>query len=221
MPKAKQAPRVRVVGRLEKGEQGPLFRIRLAPALMTRLEQARQQNHRTLTGEIAHRLELSFRENDREEDRRATAAAAAGDAAKLFVVGEPLRAVLEGVATAAATQAVERYKAEAERLAATVAGHVLGFVSDEPDERGTVRLVKPYEPGEALEPLPGQIPGVQFKILGEEPGGIVVVSMQPEENRAEPSEKPAPAQPVGADLMGEPKPQADVPAQPGRRASTK
>ena len=57
----------------------PHLRIRLDAELLARVEKSRQANNRTLTGEIAHRLEESFRrENLRQviEDTAKVAAAA-------------------------------------------------------------------------------------------------------------------------------------------------
>ena len=48
----------------------PHLRVRLEPRLLARLEKARTKSGRTLTGEIAHRLERSFRQEDETADRK-------------------------------------------------------------------------------------------------------------------------------------------------------
>jgi len=42
----------------------PHLRIRIEPELLTRLEKSRTANNRTLTGEIVHRIEQTFRKSD-------------------------------------------------------------------------------------------------------------------------------------------------------------
>jgi len=42
----------------------PHLRIRIEPGLLTRLEKSRTANNRTLTGEIVHRIEQTFRKSD-------------------------------------------------------------------------------------------------------------------------------------------------------------
>src|SRR5262249_12952572 len=42
----------------------PHLRIRIEPQLLTRLEKSRTANNRTLTGEIVHRIEQTFRKSD-------------------------------------------------------------------------------------------------------------------------------------------------------------
>jgi hypothetical protein len=80
-----------------KPKTTPHLRIRLDAELLVRLEKSRQANHRTLTGEIAHRLEQSFRREDTEEvistTARQTAEAAANAVAEHFVMrigGKPV-----------------------------------------------------------------------------------------------------------------------------------
>jgi hypothetical protein len=46
-------------------EATPHLRVRIEPRLLSRLERAREKSGRTLTGEIVHRLEQTFR---KEED---------------------------------------------------------------------------------------------------------------------------------------------------------
>lgn len=53
--------------RAAKQKQPPLIRIRLDPKLVARLEKAREKNGATLTGEIAERLEESFRVDPEKE----------------------------------------------------------------------------------------------------------------------------------------------------------
>jgi hypothetical protein len=50
-----------------KSRETPHLRIRLEPALLARLEKAREKTGRTLTGEIAKRLEQSFRRDDQQD----------------------------------------------------------------------------------------------------------------------------------------------------------
>ena len=44
----------------------PHLRVRIEPRLLARLEKEREKNRRTLTGEIVHRLEDSFRREDQQ-----------------------------------------------------------------------------------------------------------------------------------------------------------
>jgi hypothetical protein len=44
----------------------PHLRVRIEPRLLARLEKEREKNGRTLTGEIVHRLEDSFRREDQQ-----------------------------------------------------------------------------------------------------------------------------------------------------------
>jgi hypothetical protein len=44
----------------------PHLRVRIEPRLLARLEKEREKNGRTLTGEIVHRLEDSFRRDDQK-----------------------------------------------------------------------------------------------------------------------------------------------------------
>jgi hypothetical protein len=162
------------------------LRLRYPEKLRRRIEAAAVKNQQSMNAEIVERLERSFAQEDSDAS---------------------LNTAIHAAADAAVTQAIERYKARAERLAATVAGRPLFYAGDQP---GVLRKADPYRPDEVPEPLPGQIQGLQF--VDEEPG----------EKRAEPSEKPEPEeqvltgpQAVGADLMG-----ADAPAQP-RRSLTK
>lgn len=50
-----------------KSKETPHLRLRVEPSLLTRLEKAAEKNERTLTGEIVHRLEGSFRRDDLEQ----------------------------------------------------------------------------------------------------------------------------------------------------------
>src|SRR5262245_41066059 len=56
----------------QKPKKAPHLRVRLEPVLLARLEKSRAKIGRTLTGEIAHRLEQSFQREDQEELIRAT-----------------------------------------------------------------------------------------------------------------------------------------------------
>jgi hypothetical protein len=50
----------------KRREATPHLRLRVGPELLAKLEKARERHGRTLTGEIVHRLELSFaRERNR------------------------------------------------------------------------------------------------------------------------------------------------------------
>jgi Arc-like DNA binding domain len=50
----------------KRKEETPHLRLRVGPEMLAKLEKARERNGRTLTGEIIHRLELSFaRERNR------------------------------------------------------------------------------------------------------------------------------------------------------------
>jgi hypothetical protein len=54
--------------------QKPQLRVQFGPELMEKLEKARARSGRTVTGEIAHRLELSFaRERNRSKALKNTA----------------------------------------------------------------------------------------------------------------------------------------------------
>ena len=50
-----------------KAKEVPHLRLRVEAALLSRLQKSAEKNGRTLTGEIVHRLEGSFNQNDREE----------------------------------------------------------------------------------------------------------------------------------------------------------
>jgi hypothetical protein len=54
------------VGRtsVAKPKETPHLRLRVSPALLARLERAREKTGRTLTGEIVHRLEQTFRREE-------------------------------------------------------------------------------------------------------------------------------------------------------------
>jgi hypothetical protein len=58
-----------------KPKQTPHLRIRIELGLLGRLEKAREKSGRTLTGEIVHRLEQSFRKDDLQDMAEATASA--------------------------------------------------------------------------------------------------------------------------------------------------
>jgi hypothetical protein len=47
-------------------QKTPHLRVRIEPRLLARLEKEREKNGRTLTGEIVHRLEDSFRREDQQ-----------------------------------------------------------------------------------------------------------------------------------------------------------
>jgi uncharacterized coiled-coil DUF342 family protein len=55
---------------LERKGGTPHLRLRIEPQLLGRLEKAREKAGRTLTGEIVHRLELTFRRDDLIEHTR-------------------------------------------------------------------------------------------------------------------------------------------------------
>jgi hypothetical protein len=48
----------------KRKEATPHLRIRIEPELLARLEKSRTTNNRTLTGEIVHRIEQTFRKSD-------------------------------------------------------------------------------------------------------------------------------------------------------------
>lgn len=48
----------------KRKEATPHLRIRIEPGLLARLEKSRTENSRTLTGEIVHRIEQTFRKSD-------------------------------------------------------------------------------------------------------------------------------------------------------------
>jgi hypothetical protein len=50
-----------------KSKETPHLRLRLEPALLARLEKAREKTGRTLTGEIAKRLDQSFQREDQQK----------------------------------------------------------------------------------------------------------------------------------------------------------
>jgi len=60
-----------------KTKETPHLRVRIEPRLLARLEKAREKNGRTLTGEIVHRIEQSFRKDDTERQLAASGAAIA------------------------------------------------------------------------------------------------------------------------------------------------
>jgi len=64
------------------------LRVRIEPGLLRRLERAREKSGRTLTGEIVHRLEHSFRKDDQwqvaKEAGRVAAEVIADEIAKKF-----------------------------------------------------------------------------------------------------------------------------------------
>jgi hypothetical protein len=47
-------------------QKTPHLRVRIEPRLLARLEKEREKSGRTLTGEIVHRLEDSFRREDQQ-----------------------------------------------------------------------------------------------------------------------------------------------------------
>jgi hypothetical protein len=47
-----------------KAKETPHLRLRVEPSLLARLERSAEKNERTLTGEIVHRLEGSFKRDD-------------------------------------------------------------------------------------------------------------------------------------------------------------
>ena len=49
---------------VRKAKDTPHLRLRIDAALLARLEKSAEKNERTLTGEITHRLEASFKRDD-------------------------------------------------------------------------------------------------------------------------------------------------------------
>src|SRR5262249_36156268 len=60
-------------------EATPHLRIRIEPELLARLEKSRTTNSRTLTGEIVHRIEQTFRKSDDADLATLVYRAALGD----------------------------------------------------------------------------------------------------------------------------------------------
>ena len=52
---------------IKKAKETPHLRVRIEPALLARLDKARANSGRTLTGEIVSRLEATFRRDDDEQ----------------------------------------------------------------------------------------------------------------------------------------------------------
>jgi hypothetical protein len=52
---------------IKTAKETPHLRVRIEPALLARLEKARANSGRTLTGEIVSRLEVTFRHDDDEQ----------------------------------------------------------------------------------------------------------------------------------------------------------
>jgi Arc-like DNA binding domain len=50
-----------------KPKEGPHLRVRLPPKMLERLEKSREKEGRTLTGEIVHRIDESFRRDTTRE----------------------------------------------------------------------------------------------------------------------------------------------------------
>ena len=58
---------------VRKPKETPHLRVRIEPTLLARLEKAREKSGRTLTGEIVHRIEQTFRkEEDADSGPRAS-----------------------------------------------------------------------------------------------------------------------------------------------------
>ena len=96
-----------------KPKETPHLRVRIEPRLLERLEKARDKSGRTLTGEIVHRIEQTFR---KEEDADLRRALLGGDdtAKALQLIANAMR-----LETAAGTPwSKDQEKAEAVRIAA-------------------------------------------------------------------------------------------------------
>jgi hypothetical protein len=96
-----------------KPKETPHLRVRIEPTLLARLERAREKSGRTLTGEIVHRIEQTFR---KEEDADLGRALLGGDdtAKTLQLIASAMR-----LETAAGTPwSKDQEKAEAVRTAA-------------------------------------------------------------------------------------------------------
>jgi hypothetical protein len=78
---------------LERKGGTPHLRLRIEPQLLGRLEKAREKAGRTLTGEIVHRLELTFRRDDHIEHARQVGR----DAAIAALTGKGLRTELDAL----------------------------------------------------------------------------------------------------------------------------
>jgi hypothetical protein len=71
-----------------KPKEAPHLRVRIEPTLLARLEKAREKSGRTLTGEIVHRIEQTFRKNEDVDLRDA------------FLGGDDTAKALQGIANA-------------------------------------------------------------------------------------------------------------------------
>jgi hypothetical protein len=98
-----------------KPKETPHLRVRIEPTLLARLEKAREKSRRTLTGEIVHRIEQTFR---KEEDADLGRALLGGDdtAKALQLIANAMR--LETAAKDGTPWSGDREKAEAVRTAA-------------------------------------------------------------------------------------------------------
>jgi hypothetical protein len=98
-----------------KPKDTPHLRVRIEPKLLARLEKAREKSGRTLTGEIVHRIEQTFR---KEEDEDLGRAFLGGDdtAKALQLIANAMR--LETAAQDGTPWSGDQEKAEAVRTAA-------------------------------------------------------------------------------------------------------
>jgi hypothetical protein len=72
-------------GMARKAKATPHLRLRIEPSLLARIEKSAAKNSRTLTGEISHRLEQSFAQQDTEETMKKVAHASAFNAVRLLI----------------------------------------------------------------------------------------------------------------------------------------
>jgi hypothetical protein len=72
-------------GMARKAKETPHLRLRIEPSLLARIEKAAAKNGRTLTGEISHRLERSFAQQDAEEIMKKIARESARDTVQLLI----------------------------------------------------------------------------------------------------------------------------------------
>jgi hypothetical protein len=126
-----------------KPKDTPHLRVRIEPKLLARLEKAREKSGRTLTGEIVHRIEQTFR---KEEDEDLGRAFLGGDdtAKTLNLIANAMR--LETAAEDGRPWSGDREKAEAVRTAAQliisgtaglpVTGPTISTTELRPSERG-------------------------------------------------------------------------------------
>ena len=76
-------------------KDAPHLRLRIDPQLLARIERAREKSGRTLTGEIAHRLEQSFERQAQEDLIKEAAAVASVEAINTVFSVVDQKAIIE------------------------------------------------------------------------------------------------------------------------------